>query len=103
MEIGLRLGLKRPRHLVEKVSAGTPFSNKTCVITGTLETYERSEAEVLIRRLGGHPSESVSKKTAFLIAGEKAGSKLKKAESLGVKILTEREFIEMLKDSGVET
>ncbi|MBN1687814.1 MAG: NAD-dependent DNA ligase LigA [Candidatus Omnitrophica bacterium] len=86
---------------VEKVASQTPFSGKTFVITGTLGTYERSEAEALIRRLGGHPSSSVSKKTNFLIAGENPGSKLKKAEALGVKILSEQDFQKWLRESGV--
>lgn len=88
--------------LVEEVQVGSPFQDKTCVITGTLERFDRSEAEVLIRRLGGRASGSVSKKTDYLIAGEKAGSKLKKAETLGVQILSEEEFLKMLKASGIE-
>ncbi len=87
--------------IVEAVKTGTPFSGKTFVITGTLEKYERSEAEALIRGLGGHPSGSVSKKTDFLIAGESAGSKLEKAKTLGVRILDEKAFLKMLADSGI--
>ncbi len=82
--------------IVEEIKNDTPFSGKTFVITGTLEKYERSQAEALIRGLGGHPSGSVSKKTNYVIAGESAGSKLEKAKQLGVKILTERQFLEML-------
>lgn len=85
--------------LVEEVKASTPFSGKTCVITGTLEKFERSAAEALIRRFGGHPSGSVSKKTDFLIVGENAGSKLDKAKELGIKILHEKEFLKMLEQS----
>jgi DNA ligase (NAD+) len=88
---------------VEEVKAATAFSGKTFVITGTLEQYERSAAEVLIRSLGGHPSGSVSKKTDFLIAGENAGSKLEKAKELGVKILDEKAFQKMLASSGRES
>lgn len=82
--------------LVEKVKAATPFSGKTVVITGTLEKFERKEAEARIRALGGHPSGSVSKKTDFLVACESAGSKLTKAKEFGVKILTEEEFSRLL-------
>ena len=69
-----------------------PFSGKTIVVTGTLQKYKRSEIESLISSLGGKASSSVSKKTDMLVAGEKAGSKLAKAEKLGVKIVTEEEF-----------
>jgi DNA ligase (NAD+) len=89
-------------NVLEAVKEDTPFSGKTFVITGTLEKYERSEAETLIRGLGGHPSGSVSKKTHYLIAGESAGSKLEKAKSLGIKILDEAAFLKMLKESGVK-
>lgn len=89
--------------LVEEVKAATPFSGKTIVITGTLEKYERSEAEALIRRLGGHPSGSVSRKTDYLVIGESPGSKLDKAKEFGIKILEEAAFLKMLKESGIET
>lgn len=85
--------------MVEAIKTDTPFSGKTFVITGTLEKYERSEAEALIRGLGGHPSGSVSKKTNYLIAGESAGSKLDKAKDLGVTILSEKDFLKMLDQS----
>lgn len=88
--------------LVQKVKSDTPFSGKTLVITGTLLRYERGQAEALVRGLGGHPSGSVSAKTNFLVVGESPGSKLKKAESLGVKILTEDAFYKMLRDSGIK-
>lgn len=68
------------------------FSGKTIVVTGTLKNYGREEIERKIRDLGAKASGSVSKKTDFLLAGEKAGSKLDKARELGVKILTEEEF-----------
>ncbi len=107
-EAGTKKVLERLRragvrfNLVEEVKRSTPFSGKTCVITGTLEKYERKDAEALIRRLGGHPSGSISQKTDFLIAGESAGSKLDKAKQLGIKILNEKDFLKMLKESGVE-
>ena len=69
------------------------FSGLTLVVTGTLPTLSRKEAEELIVRNGGKASSSVSKKTAFVVAGEAAGSKLDKAQSLGVTVLDESEFL----------
>jgi DNA ligase (NAD+) len=68
------------------------LAGKTIVVTGTLERYGREEIKELIARLGGRAAASVSKNTDFLVAGEKAGSKLDKARELGVQILTEQEF-----------
>ena len=72
------------------------LAGKTLVVTGTMRTMKRDEAEELIRRHGGKAVGSVSKKTDYLIAGEAAGSKLTKAQSLGVTVLTEEEFLGML-------
>lgn len=72
------------------------FEGKTFVITGTLETMERSQAEKEIKARGGKATGSVSKQTDFLVAGAKAGSKLAKAQALGVKIIEEAEFRAML-------
>ena len=83
--------------VVEEIKEDTPFSGKSFVITGSLEKYERKEAEALIRGLGGHPTGSVSKKTDYVIVGDSPGSKAKKAETLGIPILTEAEFISMLR------
>jgi DNA ligase (NAD+) len=66
------------------------------VITGTLPTLKRNEAQVLIEKNGGKVSTSVSKKTNYLLAGEAAGSKLVKAENLGVQILSEDDFYLLL-------
>ena len=74
-----------------KVEAG-PLAGKTFVLTGTLSTMTREEATATIERLGGKVSGSVSKKTAYVVAGEEAGSKLQKAQQLGVPILTEQDF-----------
>ena len=75
------------------------FAGKTFVLTGTLEKYTREEASDIIEKFGGKTSSSVSKKTSYLLAGEDAGSKLTKAQSLGIQIITEDEFIEMCKNS----
>ena len=73
------------------------FSGLTFVLTGTLETMGRTQASEIIQSLGGKVSGSVSKKTSYVVAGENAGSKLTKAESLGVNIITEQEFLQMTK------
>ena len=72
------------------------LKGKTIVITGKLEHFTRNQAHDRIRELGGIPKNSISQNTDYLICGTKAGSKLAKAEQLGVKILTEQEFLEML-------
>ncbi|MBQ2953303.1 MAG: NAD-dependent DNA ligase LigA [Clostridia bacterium] len=76
-----------------EAKAGGVFSGMSIVVTGTLPTLKRNEAEELIRRCGGTAASSVSKKTAFVVAGEKAGSKLTKAESLGVEVIDEAELL----------
>ena len=73
------------------------FEGKTFVLTGSLEKYTRNEASELIEKYGGKVSGSVSKKTDYVLAGEDAGSKLTKAQSLGITILTEQQFEEMCK------
>lgn len=82
----------------EPASAGTagPLSGKTLVVTGTLSKYTREKIESLIEQYGGHAASSVSKKTDYLIAGEKAGTKLEKAQKLGVPIISEDDFNALL-------
>jgi DNA ligase (NAD+) len=76
--------------------SGGKLDGKTIVITGTLKAFSRSDAEALIRKLGGNASSSVSKSTDLLVAGDEAGSKLDKARSLGVKIIGEEEFLKLV-------
>jgi DNA ligase (NAD+) len=102
--------LPQTKHLIEQLRiagvnmishqtahSDTRFAGFTFVLTGTLPTYARDEASEIIERLGGKTSSSVSKKTSFVLAGEEAGSKLTKAAALGVKIINEQEFIDMIK------
>jgi len=86
-EHGLTLKEKASR-----VSGPRPFEGKTFVVTGTLENYSRDSIHDRIKALGGRPSSSVSSNTDYLVAGEKAGSKMSKAKSLGVTVLTEADF-----------
>ena len=80
----------------ERAMASEALLHQTVVVTGTLPTLSRQEAEALIAAHGGHAASSVSKKTAFIVAGEKAGGKLQKAQQLGVPVLTEAEFLSRL-------
>ena len=82
----------------EKVAEYTDlrFENMTFVLTGTLSEFTRSEASEIIEKMGGKTSSSVSKKTTFVLAGEEAGSKLEKANNLGVKVISEQEFKDMI-------
>lgn len=88
--LGLKMKSSAPK------SSGGIFSGKTFVLTGTLPTMKRSEASKIIEENGGKTSSSVSKKTSYVLAGEEAGSKLTKAQSLGITIISEEEFKEML-------
>lgn len=81
----------------KKVQKDNRFEGKTFVLTGTLPTLKRSEAKEIIESFGGKASGSVSKKTDYVLAGEDAGSKLTKAEGLGIKIISEDEFLDMTK------
>lgn len=81
----------------EDESEDTRFAGMTFVLTGSLSKYTRNEASAIIERLGGKTSSSVSKKTSYVLAGEEAGSKLDKANALGVTVITEEEFENMIK------
>ena len=80
----------------KKENVDNRFSGMTFVLTGTLPTYTRPEAEEIIESFGGKASGSVSKKTTYVLAGEEAGSKLQKAIDLGVKVIDEEEFKKMI-------
>ena len=82
---------------LEEESDDKRFEGKTFVLTGSLELFTRKEAEDIIEKLGGKTSSSVSKKTDYVLAGEDAGSKLTKAQSLGINIISETDFKEMIK------
>lgn len=84
-----------PKH--ESGTVSDSLAGLTIVVTGTLPSLSRDEAEALIAAHGGHAAGSVSKKTAFVLAGDKAGSKLEKAVALGIPVLTEAEFLERIK------
>ena len=86
---------------VEKKQDGGIFKGKVFVLTGTLPTLKRNEAAKIIEDMGGKTSSSVSKKTDYVLAGEEAGSKLTKAQSLGIKIITEAEFLSMVNNGGI--
>ena len=81
----------------QEEGADSRFEGMTFVLTGTLEKYTRDQAAELIEKFGGKTSGTVSKKTTYVLAGEAAGSKLKKAQDLGVKIISEEEFEKMIK------
>jgi len=83
----------------ERPARDSALAGKTIVFTGSLEKMTRDEAKALAERLGAKVSGSVSKKTDLVVAGPEAGSKLKKAAELGVRVLDERQFLELV-ESG---
>ncbi len=93
-ELGIR-PIENDENQIIAGARASPFLGKTFVLTGTLPTLTREEATAKIEALGGKVSGSVSKKTDFVLAGEEAGSKLTKAQELGVKILNEAEFLKL--------
>lgn len=88
---------------VEQRRESEMFSGKSVVFTGALQRMTRDEAQALVYKLGGNPSSSVSGNTSLVVAGEKAGSKLDKARSLGVPVISEDEFLEMVKQTEEES
>ncbi len=95
-ELGLNMGSEADAEAAAARQSQGLLSGKTLVVTGTLSRFKRDEMHGLIQKHGGRPAGSVSKNTDFLIAGADAGSKLAKAESLGVKVLSEDEFLAMV-------
>jgi len=79
-----------------------PLKGLRMVFTGELDSFSRSEAEEIVKKLGALPSSSVGGKTSLVVAGKEAGSKLAKAAALGVKILTEKEFLQLIGKEGRE-
>lgn len=96
----LSLNMGTPREARPESSGGTALEGKSVVVTGTLPSLSREEAKQLVRDHGGKAAGSVSKKTDYLLAGEKAGSKLTKAQDLGIPVLTEEEFMQLINETS---
>jgi len=94
IEQSLAAGVKPERPKRTRPSGN--LAGKTIVVTGTLESFTRQQAEQAIRQAGAKAASSVSKKTDFVLAGKEPGSKLDKAQKLGVKVINEEQFVEML-------
>ena len=92
-----RCGVKMTEEIVEK---GTALAGKTFVLTGTLPNLSRKQAQSLIEKNGGKVTSSVSKKTDYLLAGEDAGSKLTKAQTLGIQIISEDELHSLIESEN---
>jgi DNA ligase (NAD+) len=91
----------RPEDVPVQAAEDSPFAGKTVVLTGSLQAFGRKDGEAAVERAGGKASGSVSKKTDLLVAGPGAGSKLRKAESLGIEIIDEAEFLARLNSVGI--
>lgn len=98
---GLLAAGVRP-HDVAAAAGGTALRDRTVVVTGTLPTLKREEAEEMIRAHGGIAASGVSRKTSFLLCGENAGSKLQKAQALGIPVIDEATFLRMLSEGEAE-
>lgn len=92
--VGVNMKSRKEKVSIEK----QVFAGKTLVVTGTLKRFSRNQAESLIKKLGGRIAGSVSSKTDYLVNGEEPGSKLARAQQLGVRILSEAEFVEMIQE-----
>jgi DNA ligase (NAD+) len=86
----------RPQQPKARPQREGKLQGKTIVVTGTLDNFTRQQIEQAIRQAGAKPSGSVSKKTDYMLAGENPGSKLDKARDLGVEVINEKEFLELL-------
>jgi DNA ligase (NAD+) len=104
-ELGRRLMEKlqkagvRPTAEEEVVVPDSPLKGKVVVFTGELERWTRSQAEALVKRLGGRAASSVSRQTDFVVVGKNPGSKLQRAQELGVRLLTEEEFAAIVEEA----
>lgn len=98
---GVRMEEEVPEKSEEDLAQAKLLDGLTIVVTGTLENFDRDGAKEAIESRGGKAAGSVSKKTSFLVAGEKAGSKLTKAEDLGVPVLNEQQFVELLEKGSL--
>jgi len=85
-----------------KKSERQPLSGKTFVFTGALERFSRSEAQRVVEILGGNATSSVSSQTDYVVVGREPGTKLAQAKSKGVKTLSEKQFVELLRETGTE-
>ena len=97
-ELVARLAEQGVNMQYESSKRSSVFEGKTFVVTGTLSRFSREEIQQLIADHGGHAASSVSKKTSYVVAGEKAGSKLEKAQALGITVLSEDDFLNMLQE-----
>mgnify|MGYP000758437413 FL=1 len=95
-ELQMMMNIQKPAETDNQtVNPDNPFSGKTIVVTGKVEPYTRDEMNSLIASLGAVAGSSVTRKTDYLVCGEKAGSKLSKARELGITVLTPEEFFRM--------
>ena len=92
----------RMREEASGVAGPRPLAGKAFVVTGTLDAFSRDSAEAAIKALGGTAGSSVSRKTDYVVVGRDAGSKLEKAKVLGVKVLNEAEFLELLRQAEAQ-
>lgn len=99
-EVGVWLHEPREAGSLSETATEGPLAGKTVVVTGTLQQHTREEIKSRIERLGGRATDSVSKKTDLVIAGENAGSKLTKANQLGVRVISEAEFLDLVADAS---